>query len=399
MPGVLASSDRKLLIVTSIVLLVLVILVSLVSPQATQRAETSPSSYASDSGGALAAYSLLQEMHRSVTRWEESPTELPHDRDDSVLILADPLQTPAESERAALLQFVKEGGRILFTGPGAGAFFKDVETSEPGAGSELATFEANVPSGFTRNAPKISMRQEAEWDELTDSQLALYGDAASPVVVSWRIGKGTIFWWAGATPLTNAGLLNENNLEFFLDAVSDPAAATNDQPQIYWDEYFHGERSSLSAYIGKTPLPWGILQIAIIGIAVIFTFSRRSGPIAMPAVVSRLSPLEFVDTLAGLYQRAHAEPAVVGIVYQRLRTGLSRQLRLSSAGSSDTELGQAVTQRLGANGADFVRTMQRAAAASRATTIPAAEAFTIVTSLEDYDEQFGLKRRKSQEKF
>jgi len=43
----------------------------------------------------------------------------------------------------------------------------------------------------------------------------------------------------------------------------------------------------------------------------------------------------------------------------------------------------------------FVRTMQRAAAASRATTIPAAEAFTIVKSLEDYEEQFGLKRRKS----
>jgi len=398
MPGVLAGSDRKLLIVTGLVLFGLVVLVSLVSPQATQRAESSPSSYASDSGGALAAYSLLQEMHRSVSRWEESPTELTEDHEDSVLIIADPMQTPSEGERGALLQFVKKGGRILFTGPGAGAFFADANSGESESSFEPVTFEANVPSGFTRNAPKISMRQEAEWLELNDSQIALYGDHDSPAVLSWRIGKGTILWWAGATPLTNAGILAENNLELFLDAVSDPAAPADEQPDIYWDEYFHGERSSLSAYIGKTPLPWGILQIAIIGIAVFLTFGRRSGPISIPAVVSRLSPLEFVDTLAGLYQRAHAEPAVVGIVYQRLRTALSRQLRLSSAGS-DTELGHAVSQRLGANGADFVRTMQRAAAASRALRVPAPEAFEIVSSLEAYEEQFGLKRRKSQEKF
>jgi hypothetical protein len=393
MPGVLAVSDRKLLTITGVVLFVLVLLVSLVSPQATQRAESTPSSYASDSGGALAAYSLLQEMHRNVSRWEEPPNELP-DAEDVVLIIADPQQTPSERERASLLQFVKKGGRVLFTGPGAGAFFEDANSTESGSGGEPVTFEANVPSGFTRGAPKISMRQEAEWLELHDSQIALYGESESPAVLSWRIGKGIILWWAGATPLTNAGILAENNPELFLDAVSDPMAPADEQPDIYWDEYFHGERSSLSAYIGKTPIPWGILQIAIIGIAVFLAFGRRSGPIAIPAVVSRLSPLEFVDTLAGLYQRAHAEPAVIGIVYQRLRTGLSRQLRLSSA-VSDTELGHAVSQRLGANGADFVHTMQRAGAASRAAAVPAAEAFSIVTSLEDYEEQFGLKRRRS----
>jgi hypothetical protein len=393
MPGLLAGSDRKLLIITGVVLFVLVLLVSLVAPQATQRAESSPSSYASDSGGALAAYSLLQEMHRNVLRWEEPPNELP-DPEDVVLILADPMQAPSEGERAALLQFVKRGGRVLFTGPGAGAFFEEANSTESEAGSEPVTFEADVPSGFTRGAPKISMRQEAEWLELNDSQIALYGEHDSPAVLSWRIGKGTILWWAGATPLTNAGILAENNLELLLNAVSDPTAPADEQPDIYWDEYFHGERSSLSAYIGKTPLPWGILQIAFVGIAVILTFARRSGPIAMPAAVSRLSPLEFVDTLAGLYQRAHAEPAVVGIVYQRLRTALSRQLRLSSA-VSDTDLGQAVSQRLGANGADFVHTMQRAAAASRGVRVSAAEAFSIVKSLEDYEEQFGLKRPKS----
>src|SRR5271170_6775025 len=102
MPGVLVDSDRKLLIITGIALFVLVVVVSLVSPQATQRAESSPSSYASDSGGALAAYSLLLEMRRNVLRWEEPPNDLPDGAEDQILIIADPIQTPSEGERAAL---------------------------------------------------------------------------------------------------------------------------------------------------------------------------------------------------------------------------------------------------------------------------------------------------------
>ncbi len=397
MPGVVAASDRKLLLITGVVLLVLVVLVSLVSPQATQRGETTPSSYASDSGGAYAAYSLLRELNRSVSRWESPPDELPTGTGLAVLIIADPTQTPTTAEQTALLNFVKAGGRILFTGPAAGAFFTDANTDEPAEFAKSETFEANFPSGYTRGAPKISMVPSAQWLALTETQMSLYGSAENPSVISWRVGKGVILWWAGATPLTNAGLLLENNLEFFLDAVSDPDSPADEQPDIYWDEYFHGERSSLSAYIGKTPLPWGILQVGLLGVAVLLTFSRRSGPISVPAVVSRLSPLEFVDTLAGLYQHAHAEPAVVGIVYQRLRSALTRQLRLSSA-SSDTDLGQAVSQRMGANGVEFVRTMQRAAAASRAATVSAAEAYQIVRNLEDYEVQFGLKRRFLQEK-
>ena len=176
----------------------------------------------------------------------------------------------------------------------------EATAGEPEEIAKPEVFEAKVPSGFTRGAPKITLRDVGAMARADrNRKFALYGDDENPAVVSWRVGKGTILWWAGATPLTNSGLLLENNLEFFLDAVSYPASPADAQPEIYWDEYFHGERSSLSAYIGKTPLPWGMLQIAIIGIAVLLAFARRSGPIAVPAVVSRLSPLEFVDTLCG----------------------------------------------------------------------------------------------------
>jgi len=109
----------------------------------------------------------------------------------------------------------------------------------------------------------------------------------------------------------------------------------------------------------------GLAQVAILGLIVFFTFGRRSGPVMLPPVVSRLSPLEFVDTLGGLYERAGAEPAVVGFVYQRFRATLSRQLRLSSS-ASDAELADAVQGRLGWKESGLKSTMARALVASRA---------------------------------
>ena len=142
-------------------------------------------------------------------------------------------------------------------------------------------------------------------------------------MVAWRMGAGEILWWAGATPLTNAGLSRAGNLRLFLNTVSNAAPLT-----VYWDEYFHGQRASLWSYFEGTPVPWGILQAFVIALAVLFTYSRRSGPIVKPAPVSRLSPLEFVDTVGSLYQSARAGSVAVAVSYRRLRFQLSQRMGL-----------------------------------------------------------------------
>jgi hypothetical protein len=43
----------------------------------------------------------------------------------------------------------------------------------------------------------------------------LYGDGDRTVVVKYPFGRGEVLWWASATPLTNAGLKEPGNLEFF----------------------------------------------------------------------------------------------------------------------------------------------------------------------------------------
>jgi uncharacterized protein DUF4350 len=396
MPATIDPSDRKLLLIAGAVLFVLTAGLALVGTNP-QEEESIPSTYSSGSGGARAAYLLLQDLHYDVSRWERSPTELPGDPDDVVLILADPLETPTREEREALQDFVEEGGQVLFTGARIKTFFPEAKVDAGIPALEWKTFTADFPSNYTFGAPKIVLQAGPTWQAPVASQLPLYGETWSPVVVSWRIGDGRILWWAAATPLTNYGITREGNLNLFLNAMNSPLPGDRSGAKIYWDEYFHGQRTSLWSYVQKTPLAWGLVQVALLGVMVFFTFGRRSGPVMLPPIVSRLSPLEFVDTLGGLYERAGAEPAVVGFVYQRFRATLARQLRLSSS-TGDTELADAVQGRLGWKESGLKTTMARAAVASRAPKVAPQEALGLIRELERYEEQLGLKKRIAKEK-
>jgi hypothetical protein len=398
MPAAIASGDRKILLIAGAVLLVLTVALALLGSAPAGQGIEVPSTYSAGPGGARAAYLLLQELHYKVSRWERSPTELPIDEpDDVVLILADPWEPPTKEDREALASFVEDGGQVIFTGERVEAYFPKAKVNEGVPTDEWETVSANLPSVYTAGAPKIALQRNATWQRPTASQLALYGETESPVVLSWRVGEGRILWWAAATPLTNSGISREGNLNFFLDAVKSPVAGEKAAPQIYWDEYFHGERTSLWSYVQKTPVAWGLAQVSIIGLIIVFTFSRRSGPTVMPPVVSRLAPLEFVDTLGGLYERAGAEPAVVGFVYQRFRATLSRQLRVPS-NVTDTELANAVQARLGWKDTGLKTTLARALVASRAKKVPPEEALGLVRELEQYEEQLGLKKKIAREK-
>lgn len=397
MPAAITPGDRKILLIAGAVLFVLSAGLALLGSAPAGQGGQIPSTYSSEPGGARAAYLLLQELHYRVSRWERSPTELFDDPEDAVLILAEPWEPPTKEERKALQSFVEAGGQVIFTGARIETYFPSAKVDEGFPASAWKTFSADVPSNYTAGAPKISLQRGTTWQKPAATQLALYGDAQSPVVVSWRVGDGRILWWAAATPLTNSGISREGNLNFFLDAVNSPLAGEKQPRQIYWDEYFHGERTSLWSYVQKTPVAWSLMQISILGLLFIFTFSRRSGPTVLPPVVSRLAPLEFVDTLGGLYERAGAEPAVVGFVYQRFRATLSRQLRISSS-PSDTVLADAVQSRLGWKEGGLKTTLARALVASRAQKLAPEEALGLIKELEQYEEQLGLKKKIAKEK-
>ena len=127
MRSAIDPSDRKLLLIAGAVMLVLAAALAIVSPPPAEQGGGIPSIYSDASGGAHAAFLLLQKLHRHLHAWERPPMDLPQDSENAILILANPDEAPSSAEKEALLQFAETGGRIIFTGPRVGDFFPNAE--------------------------------------------------------------------------------------------------------------------------------------------------------------------------------------------------------------------------------------------------------------------------------
>ncbi len=404
MPSALDPGDRKLLLLAGTILLALIVLTVVFSPPSDEEEGLGiPTTYSTASGGAQAAYQLLRDLGYRSERWEKSPTQLPSAADGKILILAGPSDFPNKAERDALLSFVRSGGWVIYAGDFPFLFLGTGAVTPPSIirASNLKateTFTAIAPSPFTLAAPKITMNALDRWVASDGSQVPLYSDAEEPVVVTWRLDKGRILWWAAPTPVINSGISRDGNLPFFLGCIQAlrPGASPN-ETTVLWDEYFHGYRGSLWDYFAETPVPWAVFQLGLVAVFVLLAFSRRSGPLYAPVVASRLSPLEFVDTLGDLYRRANAGSAAVRVAYHRFRTQLLRRLALAPS-ISNLQLDAAVRERLGWKQPGLMDTLQRAERAAREPDVTSADALKIVQALEHYEVLFGLKKRPNEEK-
>jgi hypothetical protein len=318
---------------------------------------------------------LLKEIDYDVERWEQPPTALPGEAEGIVLILAEPFLPSLDSERHALRSFVRRGGRVLATGAGATLHIppphgEQLESTDCKFGWRV--YSAQVPSPLAHQAPTITMGAFNCWKQPASTPLGVFGDKENAVVVSYPLGEGEVVQWVSSTPLTNAGIGETHNLELLLN-------------------------STLATYIGHTPLLWGLAQLGLIFLALCLAHARRAGPVRVPVAESRLSPLEYVETVGDLYHRAHAASAAVEIAYQRFRFLLARSLGVP-ARSTVEQLHRAAAKRLGGSDPEFFKIMQRCEQALRNPELTDGEAVLLVQALRDYTRIFQLTSLRTEEK-
>lgn len=317
------KSDRRLLTWAALLLLPLIIALALLSQE--EEESSVPSTYSAQTRGAKAAYLLLDDIGYKVERWQQSPTELPSDPRGTVLVLAGPYRPPLPQEKNALQLYLSRGGRLLITGANPWMYLPHAEVeSEPLPAPKWRPYQPQLLTQLTR-AGTIEMSPVAYWKDSSSAYLAHYADEGRPIVISYELGKGEVIWWGASTPLTNAAISKSGNLALLLNSIGQPQ-----DMRVFWDEYFHGYKSSFSGYLAEKPIFYGLLQCALVFIALLFTFSRRNGPIHPLAEPSRLSPLEFVHTLGRLYHRANAVHAALAVPYARFRMLATRQLGINS---------------------------------------------------------------------
>jgi hypothetical protein len=382
MPLRLNRTDQKILLIAAILFVALTVAALLLAVPDSE-IETAPITYSPGSSGAKAAFLLLQETGYPVERWEQSLTEMGTGK-NKTLILAEPNSYVNTAERAALDKFLRDGGRLIAIGPSARRFLPhDSIQPDPVKGLVWEKYPARAPSAITHAAPQITMAPRASW-ESPFSALPLYGTEKDTVVVAYSHGEGKVIWWASATPLTNAGIKEPGNLEFFLACLGN-----KDTTRIYWDEYYHGYGRSIQASYEYKLSGIMLAQLVLLVIAVLWTFSRRSGPLRPSAPEVRLSPLEFVETLGGLYEHARASSVAVDICYQRFLYWFAKRLGMSTQTSLDA-LERAAHSRWKFHDELFASVLRECASVRYRPDLRPQRALQLVRSLHSYAVQFDL---------
>ncbi len=374
MPAKISSGDRKVLLIAGAAFLILVLLGFLLAPSNTEAHDAS--SYSTASEGAKAAYLLLQESGYRVERWQRPASDLKPDG-QSVLVIADPATFPDATEKKAVERFISAGGRVITNGFVGAAFLpEDFSEANPMPTKPWNEFTAVTPSAITRASPKITLAPVFFWK--ASSSIPLYGSDEGTVVARLLHDKGDVIWLASATPFTNAGLKEPGNLEFLLAAIGD-----KEQTRVLFEEYVHGYGEHSAPQKSHPLMTALLLQSIVLAAAALFTFSRRSGPLRPMPAETRLSPLEFVETLGGLYQQAHAAAVAVDVYYQRFQFWITRRLGLSKDASAE-EIDRAVRERWRWDDDKFLQTLRGAASARYHPGLPQRQALEIVQSLHAY---------------
>jgi hypothetical protein len=115
-----------------------------------------------------------------------------------------------------------------------------------------------------------------------------------------------------------------------------------------------------------------------------------------PAAESRLSPLEFVETLGDLYESAHASPAAVAVAYRRFRGALSRKLAVPTT-IKLPQLCHAAAERFGWPEDPLLDTLARSERAMRSINLDDRDALYLVRQLHDYSASLEPQGRTEQE--
>lgn len=343
----LDRKDRRLLFYFLGMGIGLAILTGVLMPNRSRDENPMPSTYLAGQHGARAAYETLLRSGYPLERWERPLTELAAQAGpDTVVVFAEPFPRESEDFRA-VRQIVERGGRVLATGFQGGILLPGNEVA-PSGQLNLTACKLE-PEGFDplAGAGEAWMRPEATWKPLPAHHVQ-FGCAAQPAVVEYDWGKGHVIWWAGSTPLENGSLSRAQNLDLLLDSLG-PRQGRH----FYWDESLHGEVRSDWSYAAGPSLTLLQLGLPVLGLLIVFSFSRRSGPVRDLPPPARATPIEFLEALGALYRHAGAASTAVAIAWDRFRRQCSQFCGQPGAKLSASELASLLRRRFPALDSDL----------------------------------------------
>jgi len=331
------------------------------------------SSLSSGAAGSKAGFLLLRRLGYVVQRTFEPMVSLEANPATDVLVLMAPQEPPAAQDVAALTRFVEAGGVVLI---GERHSWLPSLVGHDRRPSMATSPTAVAASPLALGAPTVRMDHVVALGEAPPPYATIYADARGVAVTAARIGRGRVIYWASALPATNAAIDEPGHVELLVNAIGPPL-----DRRVLWDEHYHGHRRSAWSYASGTPLPAALAQLGVIGLAAFVTVSFRRRPLRAVPDPPRTAPLEFVDTMGGLYERAGATTTAVAVALAHLRRRLVAVSGLP-ADVDDVRLAETAAARAGQSPDALAALLSRARDAARGP-LTAAAAVSVVGALQE----------------
>lgn len=336
----LDAKDRSLLLWCLGGAISLAVLIGFLLPNNNGNDNPLPSSYLAGQHGARAAYDTLLRANYVVERWERPLSDLAATAGpDTVVIFAEPFSRET-SDIKAVRHILERGGRVLSTGFWGGFI---LPSGAPDTPKEFSFAACQLePEGLDRLADsgEVWMVPEATWQVGNPAQRIEYSCAGQPAVVEYNYGKGHVVWWASSTPLENGSLARAGNLDLLLNSLG-----PREGHHFYWDESLHGDVRSDWTYAAGPALNLLRIGLLVLGLLIVFSFSRRSGPVRDLPEPVRTAPVEFLEALGSLYRNAGASSTAVAVALDRFRRFSLRLCGLRPVTMSPSELAAAIRRR------------------------------------------------------
>lgn len=226
-------------------------------------------------------------------------------------------------------------------------------------------------------------------DERSTAPVVHVGEKRGALLVDYPYGNGRIILLSDPYIVANNGISRADNLLLALNAVAGGGG------MIAFDEFHQGRpatHNELFQYFSGTPVLAICAQLALIGIAVVWSQGRRfARPLPLPHV-DRRSKLEFVASMAELQQRARAHDLALENIYARVRRVLVRYGGVSNS-TPRAEIARRVAMRSGLNREELETLMRNCEETINGAPTHAKEVLRVAQRLRDIESKLGLRTR------
>lgn len=329
------SNKRDILMIAGL-FLALIIFVIFGPEKPPEQFSSMPTTHSTNEQGVTALYSWVQAMGYAAQRLEYRDFTL--SEQDHVLLMLSPTEPVTAAHASQTMDWVSQGGTLILVDDssqlfgGDNALLKELQFDSVPF-TQTLTLENAKPLQPVFDSPAVSeVEVQAERVLLAqrDDYTPLLGTDEDLLLAGIRHGRGYVYLSSTVYPFTNIGLRNQQNAKLVLNLLRRTPAGG----RIVFDEYHHGfiRTPAPTVSLTGTPVGWAMLYAMIaIGLYLILSGRRFGRPVPVEEESRPRSSVEFVESMADLFQRGEKRDFVLKHYYHDFKRRLARPLGINPA--------------------------------------------------------------------